>query len=84
MGIFNKKRAALLTDEEKFDRMMEMIKDLPKEKFKKFKEALDSGYKAYQTIKQVKTNAEMELGKAYEEQKKNKLEYEEIKQKWEK
>lgn len=69
MGIFNKKRASLLTDEEKF---------------KKFKEAMDRGYKAYQTIKQVKTNAEMELGKAYEEQKKNKLEYEEIKQKWEK
>lgn len=47
--------------EQRFDAMMALIKDLPKRDYEKLKDAMDLGYKAYQTVKNVKTEDEKEL-----------------------
>lgn len=41
--------------EQRFDAMMELIKDLPKADYNRLKDAMDLGYSAYQKVRNVKT-----------------------------
>ena len=58
-----KRKTRLTVDpsEERFDSMMELIKDLPRPDYNRLKDAMDLGYNAYQKVKNVKTNDEKEL-----------------------
>lgn len=47
--------------EQRFDDMMDLIKDLPKRDYEKLKEAMDLGYSAYQKVKNVKSEDEKEF-----------------------
>lgn len=47
--------------EQRFDNMMELIKDLPRADYTRLKDAMDLGYNAYQKVKNVKTEEEKEL-----------------------
>ena len=47
--------------EQRFDNMMELIKDLPRADYTRLKDAMDLGYNAYQKVKNVKTIDEKEL-----------------------
>ena len=46
--------------EQRFDSMMELIKDLPKADYNRLKDAMDLGYNAYQKVRNVKTADEKE------------------------
>lgn len=46
--------------EQRFDSMMELIKDLPRADYNRLKDAMDLGYNAYQKVKNVKTVDEKE------------------------
>ena len=59
--MFKKKTKAIDPAEERFDKMMELIKDLPRADYNKLKAAMDLGYDAYQKVKNVKTEDEKEL-----------------------
>ena len=48
--------------EQRFDSMMELIKDLPRGDYNRLKDAMDLGYNAYQKVKNVKTVDEKENG----------------------
>lgn len=61
MSIFKKKRLAIDPAEERFDAMMELIKDLPRADYNRLKDAMDLGYSAYQKVKNVKTADEKEV-----------------------
>lgn len=68
MGLF-KKRKHIVEDpsEQRFDAMMELIKDLPKADYNRLKKAMDLGWQSYQTVRNVKTDDEKEsedIGKA--------------------
>lgn len=41
--------------EVRFDAMMDLIKDLPRADYNRLKEAMDLGYKAYQKVRNIKT-----------------------------
>ena len=56
-----KKRILESVAEQRFDAMMQLIKDLPKADYTRLKEAMDLGYNAYQKVKNVKTIDEKEL-----------------------
>lgn len=58
-----KKRHQILESvaEQRFDAMMDLIKDLPRADYTRLKEAMDLGYNAYQKVKNVKTIDEKEL-----------------------
>ena len=58
-----KKRHQILESvaEQRFDNMMQLIKDLPRADYTRLKEAMDLGYNAYQKVKNVKTIDEKEL-----------------------
>lgn len=47
--------------EQRFDSMMELIKDLPRGDYNRLKDAMDLGYNAYQKVKNVKTVDEKEV-----------------------
>ena len=47
--------------EQRFDAMMELIKDLPKADYNRLKGAMDLGYSAYQKVRNVKTADEKEV-----------------------
>ena len=47
--------------EQRFDAMMELIKDLPKADYNRLKDAMDLGYSAYQKVRNVKTADEKEV-----------------------
>ena len=47
--------------DQRFDDMMVMIKDLPRADYNRLKKAMDLGYEARQTLKNVKTEEEKEL-----------------------
>lgn len=47
--------------EQRFDAMMELIKDLPRAEFNRLKGAMDLGYSAYQKVRNVKTADEKEV-----------------------
>lgn len=44
--------------EQKFDAMMNLIKDLPKADYNRLKKAMDLGYDSYQIVRNVKTTDE--------------------------
>ena len=46
--------------EQRFDAMMELIKDLPKSDYNRLKDAMDLGWSAYQKVRNVKTADEKE------------------------
>lgn len=46
--------------EQKFDAMMNLIKDLPRADYNRLKRAMDLGYDSYQTVRNVKTVDEKE------------------------
>lgn len=56
-----KKRILESVAEQRFDSMMQLIKDLPKADYTRLKDAMDLGYNAYQKVKNVRTVDEKEL-----------------------
>jgi hypothetical protein len=61
MKILKKKHIIKDPVEQRFDAMMELIKDLPKADYNRLKDAMDLGYNAYQKVRNVKTADEKEL-----------------------
>lgn len=61
--IFKKHKKMVLESvaEQRFDNMMELIKDLPRADYNRLLAAMDLGYNAYQKVKNVKTEEEKEL-----------------------
>ena len=61
MNLF-RKRKHIVNDpaEQRFDAMMELIKDLPKSDYNRLKDAMDLGWSAYQKVRNVKTADEKE------------------------
>lgn len=57
-----RKRKITIQDpsEQRFDAMMELIKDLPKSDYNRLKDAMDLGWNAYQKVRNVKTADEKE------------------------
>lgn len=57
-----RKRKHIVEDpvEQRFDSMMELIKDLPRGDYNRLKDAMDLGYNAYQKVRNVKTVDEKE------------------------
>jgi len=57
-----KKKKHIVEDpvEQRFDSMMELIKDLPRADYNRLKDAMDLGYNAYQKVRNVKTVDEKE------------------------
>ena len=58
MSIFKRKnKGPLFFDEdpaeERFDAMMDLVKDLSKKDYNRLKEAMDLGYKAYQKVRDI-------------------------------
>lgn len=47
--------------EQRFDSMMDLIKDLPRSDYNRLKDAMDLGYNAYQKVRNVKTADEKEV-----------------------
>lgn len=67
---FGRKKAVLLDpDEDKFNKMMALIKDLPKSDYERFKGAMGLGWQSYQKIRNVKTEEEKAIEKALKEDK---------------
>ena len=62
MKLFRRKRNYIIEDpsEQRFDAMMELIKDLPKSDYNRLKDAIDLGWNAYQKVRNVKTADEKE------------------------
>lgn len=61
--LFKRKKKQTLESvaEQRFDQMMELIKDLPRADYKRLCEAMSMAYEAYQKVKNVKTIDEKEL-----------------------
>lgn len=59
--MFKKKYKVEDPVEQRFDAMMELIKDLPKTDYNRLKDAMDLGYSAYQKVRNVKTADEKEV-----------------------
>ncbi len=59
--MFRKKHEIEDPVEQRFDAMMELIKDLPKADYNRLKGAMDLGYSAYQKVRNVKTADEKEV-----------------------
>lgn len=59
--MFRKKHVIEDPVEQRFDAMMELIKDLPKADYNRLKGAMDLGYSAYQKVRNVKTADEKEV-----------------------
>lgn len=62
MKLFRKHKQHIIEDpvEQRFDAMMELIKDLPKADYNRLKKAMDLGWQSYQTVRNVKTDDEKE------------------------
>ena len=62
MSLFRKRKHYQVEDpsEQRFDAMMELIKDLPKSDYNRLKDAMDLGWSAYQKVRNVKTADEKE------------------------
>lgn len=60
--LFRKRKQYKVEDpsEQRFDAMMELIKDLPKSDYNRLKDAMDLGWSAYQKVRNVKTADEKE------------------------
>ena len=61
MRIFRLRKQFVDPVEQRFDSMMELIKDLPRADYNRLKDAMDLGYSAYQKVKNVKTVDEKEV-----------------------
>lgn len=61
MKIFKKKHIVKDPVEQRFDAMMELIKDLPRADYNRLKKAMDLGWQSYQTVRNVKTDDEKEF-----------------------
>lgn len=61
MSIFRLRKQFVDPVEQRFDSMMELIKDLPRADYNRLKDAMDLGYSAYQKVKNVKTVDEKEV-----------------------
>ena len=61
MRIFRLRKQFIDPVEQRFDSMMELIKDLPRADYNRLKDAMDLGYSAYQKVKNVKTLDEKEV-----------------------
>ena len=61
MKIFRLRKQFVDPVEQRFDSMMELIKDLPRADYNRLKDAMDLGYSAYQKVKNVKTVDEKEV-----------------------
>lgn len=63
MSLFRSKKQEVLDPvEQKFNKMMELIKDLSKVDYNRLKKAMDLGWQSYQTVRNVKTDDEKEYG----------------------
>lgn len=62
MKLFFRRKSSSYEDpaEERFDLMMDLIKDLPRADYNRLKDAMDLGYSAYQKVRNVKTADEKE------------------------
>ena len=59
---FRRKRPILESvAEQRFDAMMDLIKDLPRTDYNRLLDAMNLGYNAYQKVKNVKTEEEKQL-----------------------
>lgn len=58
MSIFKKQSNFYEEDpvENRFDAMMDLVKDLSKADYKRLKKAMDLGYDAYQTVRNIETD----------------------------
>lgn len=60
MKIFKKKKSPLFFEEdpaeERFDSMMDLVKDLSRKDYNRLKDAMDLGYNAYQKVKNIDTD----------------------------
>ena len=67
--IRRKKTIFIDPDEERFNEMMALIKDLPKKDYNDLKDAMDKGYEAYQIVRKVKTEEEKAIEKVLKQDK---------------
>lgn len=60
-----KKKSSKIEDtvEERFNTVVELIKDLPRPDYKRLKEAMDLAYESYSKIRNVKTDEEKAIEK---------------------
>ena len=65
--------------EQRFDAMMNLIKDLPRADYNRFKDAMDLAYNAYQKVRNVQTIDEKEVADVSDAE--NKLNLIEMKEK---
>ena len=60
--MFKRKKEEIINPaEQRFDVMMQLIKDLPKADYNRLKKAMDLCWQSYQTIRNVKTDDEKEI-----------------------
>lgn len=69
MRLFEKKTGEGLV-EQRFDAMLNMIKDLPRADYNRLKSAMDLAYDAYQKVRNVKTIDEKETAEVDSAEKK--------------
>lgn len=57
MGILRKKKQSQFFEEDviddRFDQMMDLVKDLSRKDYNRLKEAMDLGYNAYQKVRNI-------------------------------
>lgn len=57
MGIFRKKKQSKFFEEDviddRFDQMMDLVKDLSRKDYNRLKDAMDLGYNAYQKVRNI-------------------------------
>lgn len=58
MALFKKHHRTTDPIEQRFNSMMELIKDLSKTDYNRLKKAMDLGWQSYQTVRNVKTDDE--------------------------
>lgn len=65
--IFRRKKSNYVDPvEQKFNRMMELVKNLSEADYKRLKKGMDLGWQSYQTVRNVKTDEEKENADIYD------------------
>ena len=61
--MFKKRKQKIAEDvaEQRFDDMMDLVKNLSRQDYNRLKQAMDLGYEAYQKVKNVKSDDEKEF-----------------------
>ena len=61
--MFKKRKQKIAEDvaEQRFDDMMDLVKNLSRQDYNRLKQAMDLGYEAYQKVKNVKSDDEKEV-----------------------